>query len=111
MAIRNAYRSLNQSHCSFCASKHWTGCWIGPNLVQVCRPCAIRILPALAADALWTRDWTPARGLNDWLQIETTFWHALKLNALRDPKTKTYNFIGTPIGLTSIFHNDGGRNV
>lgn len=112
MGIRTAYPPFNVNQCAFCSTKSWTGCWLGTDLIQVCRTCAIRILPALIADATWFPDWTPEIGASDWVKIETAFWHALKLNVLHDPKVKGHRFNrALPVFASALHSNKGGKHV
>ena len=86
MSTRIEVSSYNEDRCSICCTADWSGSWRGDEkLVLVCRECAIKILPALIADATWSNSWRPELGARDWAMIETVFWHAQTLNVRRNP--------------------------
>jgi hypothetical protein len=112
MGTRASYPPFNVNQCAFCPSKYWTGFWLGTDLVQVCRPCAIHVLPALLADATWLPDWTPEIGRSDWIKIENAFWHAQTLNVLRASKVRDFGFNkALPMFASSLRSNKGGKHV
>ncbi len=86
MGTRLSYPTFNKNRCSFCGCTSWTGCWVGTELVLVCRYCATRILPALIADATWFPAWTAATGAGDLVKIEAAFWRAQTINVQRKRK-------------------------
>lgn len=67
---------FNRNECSFCGCKDWNGYWLQRGLVEVCPDCARKVLPALYADAMRTKDWGPVRGLKDLLHFAQGYWRA-----------------------------------
>ena len=67
--------------CTFCETPQWTAVWSGPNAdVFTCDHCAVEVLPALIADAVYR----PSIVTVDRQHIEScldkliaTYWRAL----------------------------------
>lgn len=64
--------------CSFCG-KESSAVWHGEDVVRVCGACAVEAVPALMADALWSRSGNGAVANYD-RQLEAAtraFWRAV----------------------------------
>jgi hypothetical protein len=80
MCPRSRIDSYNESECSICGSKDWTGSWRGHKLILVCRKCAIEVLPALIADATWHDGWMAEKGRAYWANAEISYAYACTAN-------------------------------
>ena len=71
------------ARCSCCGTDDWTATWSGHARLYVCRSCAIDVLPALIADAIWRPILTFADVEASVVAILRTFWRGIALCGLR----------------------------
>ena len=71
--------------CCICAQPA-TALWHGSSAIAVCAACAVEVLPALMADAIYLvpRDAADAAAKRAWSAAEAAYWRAVALRALRE---------------------------
>lgn len=108
MTYRGTNYALDGTQCSFCPSETWKGYHQGNRtIVRVCPTCAVRHLPALMADSLWSEKWTYEIGDRDWNWAGVVFAHALRRHAETQPRSLS-RFDGLP---SPSSKPKGGANV
>jgi hypothetical protein len=68
--------------CSFCGQPP-DAFWVEKEIVGVCRPCAIRILPVLFADAVAVASTGPGHPAEFLAMFEKSYWRGVALGLAR----------------------------
>jgi hypothetical protein len=85
------------SGCSVCGESCWRAAWFGCNDIAVCPVCALDVLPALLADAIWRRHIRSDEVKACWLQASAAFWRAVALCEMREGRSPhRYPIAGGP---------------
>ena len=109
MAYRGKNYRWDDTQCSFCPTSSWTGSHQGnKTVIRVCSVCAVRYLPALMADSLWSEKWIPETGERDWAWAGTIYAHVLRQHAQKQPHSLS-RFDGVLPSPPS--NSKGGSNV
>lgn len=82
------YRHGEKAKCSVCGA-HAVAVWHGEQSVDICADCALGVLPALIADAVWSAPHTGVGRFTDALdRFHASYWKAVAARIALEAKPR-----------------------